>query len=120
MAAWRWINLLCGALLVAAALVVLIALTTSYATSTFEDVSLGATWFFLFALLGALCIANAAGPKDGRFGWLAAGNLLSLIILLTLLVIGREDKAAVLLIILCCIGPLSGIFAFAASRGKTC
>lgn len=115
MAAWRWINVICGALLAAAAVVSLIALATSYADASFEDVWLSAIWLCILGPLVALCLANAALRKPRRSHWLVFSNGLALVTLIAVLVIGRKDPALVMIAVFCCIGPASALCAIGLS-----
>jgi hypothetical protein len=109
MAVVRWANLICGALLVIAALGFLVFVPGNLADYTREpeDVWLGGVWVGLLGLLAALCFANAWRPnRPPRFGWRTFANLVAVIALAVLLVLGRDDPAIPPLLALCALGPV--------------
>lgn len=104
----RWINLLCGAALVFAALAFLIFVPgniSDYAREP-EDVWLGLLWVCLLSSLAALCFTNA---RDARYGWRKLANFVAVILLAGLLAIGSNDPAVLPLIALCAFGPLTAL-----------
>ena len=112
MAVVRWTNLICGALLVVAALGFLIFLPDNvpdYAREP-EDVWLGGLWVGLLGLLAALCFVNARRSNERpQVGWLTLANLVAVLALITLLVLGRDDPAVPPLLALCALGPVAAL-----------
>jgi hypothetical protein len=121
MAVVRWTNLICGALLVIAALVALVFLPDSiagYAREP-EDAWLGAFWIGLLGMLAALCFANAARSKSPpQFDWRTMANLAAVIALALLFVLGRDDPAAIPLLVLCALGPVAALLGDRLMAGK--
>ena len=108
MAIVRWTNLICGALLVVAALGFVVFVPgdlADYAREP-EDVWLGGFWVGSLGLLAALCFANAwRSNSQPRFGWRTLANLAAVIALAVPLVLGRDDAAVPPLLVLCALGP---------------
>jgi CHASE2 domain-containing sensor protein len=109
MAVVRWTNLICGALLVIAALGFVVFVPSNLADYAREpeDVWLGGIWIGSLGLLAALCFANAwRSNRPPRFGWRIFANLVAVIALAVLLVLGRDDPAVPPLLALCALGPV--------------
>jgi hypothetical protein len=109
MVVMRWTNIICGALLVVAALGFIIFLpdnVADYAREP-EDVWLGVFWIGLLGLLATLCFANAWRTNEQPLaGWLVSANLVVVTLLAMLLVVGRDDPAVLPLLALCALGPV--------------
>lgn len=108
----RWTNLICGVLLIIAAIGFFIFLPDSVADYAREpeDVWLGGLWVALLVLLATLCFVNAwrsnGRPQVGR---LTLANLATVIALIVLLVLGRDDPTVAPLLALCASGPLAAL-----------
>jgi len=108
----RWTNLICGALLLIAALGFLAFVPGNLADYVREpeDVWLGGFWVGLLGLLAALCFTNAWRSKSAfRFGWLTLANLVAVLALALLLLLGRDDPAVPPLLALCSLGPVAAL-----------
>jgi hypothetical protein len=109
MAVVRWTNVICGGLLVIAALafVVFVPGNISNFAGEPEDVWLGGFWIGSLGLLAALCFANAwRANGTPRFGWRISANVVAIAVLAVLLVFGRNDPAVPPLLALCALGPI--------------
>jgi hypothetical protein len=118
----RWTNVICGALLVVAALGFLIFLpdnVADYAREP-EDVWLGGFWIGSLGLLAALCFANAwRSNRPPQVGWRTYANLVAAIALAALLVFGRDDATVPPLVALCALGPVTALVgAWLQSRNR--
>ena len=112
MALVRWTNLICGALLVVAALGFLIFFPDNLADYAREpeDVWLNGFWVGLLGLFAALCFTNAwPSNSPPRFGWRTLANLAAVLALAVLLVLGLDDAALPPLLALCALGPVAAL-----------
>jgi peptidoglycan/LPS O-acetylase OafA/YrhL len=109
MAVVRWTNLICGALLVLAALGFLTFLPDSVANYSREpeDLWLSGLWIGLLGLLAGLCFVNAWRSNGRpRVGWRLLANLVAVFGLATLFILGRDDPTVPPLLALAALGPV--------------
>lgn len=126
MAVARWMNLICGALLLFVALGFLLLLPRDIADRAREpeDLWLSAFWIGLIGFLAALSFANAWQSNGARHRrWRKLANLLALVVLTVLVMLGHDDATIVPIVALAAFGPVAALFAsqeeWSAARGGT-
>lgn len=108
MAVVRWVNLICGTLLVVAVLGFSIFLSvnlTDYAREP-EDVWLAGFWIALLGLIAALCFVNARCWST-LSRWRTLANIAVVGGLAALLLLARDDPTVPPLLTLCAMGPIA-------------